>query len=567
MNFISHNYPSLKIFPLVIATFLSTNAIAQWPVQICNEPLDTADCVVNDTTPDYKTAFYNYMIIRDQYLTNVPKFGKNPLSNNPATKVDLKLDVYLPCNNETNRPMVIVPRASHYSFGNGVTSLGNGKHRYLLRELAKKGFVAVAMEYRSYTRITSPGFYVDITPGEGNALDSCAYNSYLTGHADGTDHFFRCYKCLIESGHNIEAEVIKKWMMYINVQDILAAVGYCAEDPAGIGFNVDTGNVFVGGLSNGGQIALTAAYLDDDEYTSNIENNIKNYLGPTASLGYAGILSPNFEFKGSFNFWGSIHDIDLIDDDDPPSYLVHGTWDDTVPYQDNFLGFQSNNEESHFYSYGSEAIACRLNEKGVNYGLFSMYRVGHGAFPIIDACTPGTICGVTWSDNLIKKLATFMRSLILTNTYATTIKNINPQNFGCNQALSQSLILELYESNLNGNCIQSPAHLPNNLSELLEYCNCEPVTVPGVNSVSDFSIFSKSSSYNELDIYPNPAREFVQFDLTQENDLIRIYDIYGKLVLEAIPKNNNSNRIDISRLNVGHYLVKTGNFHGKFIKL
>ena len=526
------------------------------------------DCIINDTVPDYKTAFYDYMIYRDVYVNDVPKFGKNPGPPNPANKVDLKLDVYIPCNVETSRPLVIIPRASHYSSDGGITSTGTtGKHRYILRELARRGFVGVALEYRSYKRVTSTGYYVDITPGPSNAIDSCAYDSYLVGAADNTDHFFRCYKCLYEAGYDMEAEVFKKWMMYINVQDVLSAVGYCTEDPKELGINADVNNVFIGGLSNGGQIALTAAYLDENEYVTGIENQIKNALGPLDQNGYADDLPSDFEFKGVFNFWGSTHDITHIDANDPTAYLVHGTWDDTVPYQDNYLGFESAQEQSHFYSYGSEAIACKLNEQGINFGLYSMYRVGHGAFPQIDPCTPGLICGIQWSDILIKKVANYMSKLVINNNYPIVISGINPQNYGCNVAISQTLILELYESDLAGNCIQNPAHFPGNLSQMLEYCDCEPVVLPSAELKAGFELFNTELDHSDIHIYPNPTNGHLQIDLLEAENNVRIYNVLGELVFEtAIPGKIESKTLDLSDLSPGNYVLTTGLRSKNFIK-
>ena len=77
------------------------------------------------------------------------------------------------------------------------------------------------------------------------------------------------------------------------------------------------------------------------------------------------------------------------------------------------------------------------------------------------------------------------------------------------------------------------------------------------NNISDLN--------NKLNIYPNPAKNFVQIS-TENNDIIYIYDIRAKLVKQINNTNSRNIRIDISNLENGIYFVKTSNRIAKFIK-
>ena len=283
---------------LLIALVTSANSHAQTLVQVCNESLDPSVCVVNPVSPNYKDSLYQYLIYRDIFAKDVIKIGKNVNNNSPNARVNLELDIYLPCNNEVDRPLVLVPRAVSYTSQNGKSSLEiEADYRYLLQELAVKGFVVVAYEYRTYTKIFNPGFYFDITPNanNGNALDSCAVMAFVNGAATVSNHYYRCHSCLMNAGKENEAEAFKKLIMYNLKQDALAAVGYAVTDPNGLGINVDPEKVFIGGISNGAQVALSSAYIDSDDYSSGFfENTITNLYGEFNSIQYAVNLDSGF---------------------------------------------------------------------------------------------------------------------------------------------------------------------------------------------------------------------------------------------------------------------------------
>ena len=65
--------------------------------------------------------------------------------------------------------------------------------------------------------------------------------------------------------------------------------------------------------------------------------------------------------------------------------------------------------------------------------------------------------------------------------------------------------------------------------------------------------------YNDkFDLYPNPCGDYfnVYSDSNTEPKLIKIYSLTGKKVLSNRPK-SNSNKIDVSNLSSGKYIVKS----------
>jgi hypothetical protein len=75
-------------------------------------------------------------------------------------------------------------------------------------------------------------------------------------------------------------------------------------------------------------------------------------------------------------------------------------------------------------------------------------------------------------------------------------------------------------------------------------------------SVIPLSIESDDSDSNELQIYPNPARGFVNFAFSHpqyNNSVLRVYSVEGKLVKEVLV-NDPALTIDLSNLGHGLYL-------------
>lgn len=71
---------------------------------------------------------------------------------------------------------------------------------------------------------------------------------------------------------------------------------------------------------------------------------------------------------------------------------------------------------------------------------------------------------------------------------------------------------------------------------------------------------------NEVFIYPNPARNILKIDLENENYIIRLFSLDGKMIIES----QNKKSIDLTKISSGHYIIniQTDNriYSGKIIK-
>ena len=71
--------------------------------------------------------------------------------------------------------------------------------------------------------------------------------------------------------------------------------------------------------------------------------------------------------------------------------------------------------------------------------------------------------------------------------------------------------------------------------------------------------------YQELTIYPNPAKDVLRINNLTDNQLVTIYSINGAVVKKIIASGDTE--IDISNLNAGIYIIGVGNEFSKFIKM
>ncbi len=97
-------------------------------------------------------------------------------------------------------------------------------------------------------------------------------------------------------------------------------------------------------------------------------------------------------------------------------------------------------------------------------------------------------------------------------------------------------------------------------------CNNDIISDWKVVSIKTDNVGIAKISKNQLSIYPNPVTDFIQIDATQYTKA-NIYNVNGQLVLQA----GSSNRIDVSQLSNGLYIIKAtdkaGNLHtAKFSK-
>ncbi|MFT4668255.1 MAG: para-nitrobenzyl esterase, partial [Gammaproteobacteria bacterium] len=233
--------------------------------------------------PTCDGARYIEDVFTDVEVTEGINFGSATTISGNAKELDM--DIYEPSGDVVeNRPVIIL--------GFGGSFIGGTRQDldFLCRAYAKKGFVAVTIDYRLY---------------DGSLLP-------------------------LPSAETMQDVVTK------TVADFKAAVRFFREDADGTNeYGVDPNLVFLGGVSAGGIAAAHAAVMDDsDTYSDELEAII------TANGGLEGNSSDNLQYssevQGFVNFSGGLGDADWIDENDPPFFSIHDDMDGTVPYGEGF---------------------------------------------------------------------------------------------------------------------------------------------------------------------------------------------------------------------------------------
>lgn len=100
-------------------------------------------------------------------------------------------------------------------------------------------------------------------------------------------------------------------------------------------FRFDTANIFIGGVSAGGQIALQTAYVSTEEMNEAVFKNVSLALGPINANFYAAPARASFTIKGVLNLWGALYTAPGIsvsnflqrNANNPPLIAFHGLKD------------------------------------------------------------------------------------------------------------------------------------------------------------------------------------------------------------------------------------------------
>ncbi len=315
----------------LILLFLFTVSLSAQPPtnrytsEIFTGVTETNNVIFSTNIPKPKPGggFYEFIT---GYPLNVKEWDTSP--------VTLRMDVFEPTGDTlSKRPMIII------CFGGGFLSGGRDHWsiRLLCQKLARRGFVTAAIDYR---------------------LGMNVFDSDLAMRA-----------------------------VYRGVQDGRSAVRYFKADAAGPDtYRVDADNIFIGGHSSGGFIALHNAYLDKE-----IERPISTYTWsqdghPVADqlcLDCVGNnLTQNGQAKAVFSLAGAVGFTDFIEGpNDKNLTMFHSLDDDTVPY------YSGTPFSSIIWLvvgadlptvYGSDSIATRGNVVGLNYGFNSYANRGHG---------------------------------------------------------------------------------------------------------------------------------------------------------------------------------------------
>ena len=196
--------------------------------------------------------------------------------------MNLQVDIYQAVgDNQTDRPLIIIAHGGSFISGTrtnpSMVSLGE--------TFAKRGYVVASISYRLMS-------FLDLTNSPA------ALNGVAEALSDGRAAV-RYFRKTVEEGNP---------------------------------YNIDPNQIYFGGNSAGGVIAIHAAFMQESDITNpELITALNNNGGIEGNSGNEGYSS---EVRGAISLAGGIHNVNFITPNDAGTLLIscHGEDDTTVPY-------------------------------------------------------------------------------------------------------------------------------------------------------------------------------------------------------------------------------------------
>ena len=272
-------------------------------------------------------------------------------SSTEASAVPLKLDVYCPDTNLTNRPVLM------FIHGGGFT--GGIKHKPEIIEMGKyyasRGFVYVSIDYRTTEEL-----------GNIDDMNQEEVIEYYRGIApqEWIEHSLEG----AESTKQIQQAVA----MYTAQRDAKAALRWVIANADT--YEIDTDEIAVGGASAGAITTVALGLTDLGDFRDEISLQDDPTLSTTN-------LNETYEVQSMIYFWGSnkkvelyntVYEVDRYDGDDPELFMAHGDgYDPVTPYegalvlQDIYDSLEIHNELVTLEGHGHGAWNAVVDGKGL----------------------------------------------------------------------------------------------------------------------------------------------------------------------------------------------------------
>ncbi|MCL2074736.1 MAG: alpha/beta hydrolase [Marinilabiliaceae bacterium] len=261
---------------------------------------------------------------------------KTKLLKKEAT-IPLELDIYHPANDALDKcPIFVYLHGGAFMFGDKENKFQHALTDYLV----KRGFIVASINYRL--------------------------------------------------GYSLLGTAATERTIYRNVQDTRAALRFLMFHKNK--YRIDDTQIYLAGSSAGGIIALTTAFMDDNEVFSSIGENrwlLRKDLGGLDNVGNN--LKTNFKVAGTVSLWGAVTDLQILNNN-IPTLLMHGTADDIVPAGKGlplkkYMGKNVYNVFSEFWKttsdwnlYGSEPIHNSLKSSKTPVKYIPFHDFGHDLY-------------------------------------------------------------------------------------------------------------------------------------------------------------------------------------------
>lgn len=292
-------------------TFLLVLAILL--VTACKKEVEP---IITDNGIPIVKADSTYTVLQETNITYAEGLSHNTTSTTPFS-IPLKLDIYYPNNNSSNRPVFM------FIHGGGFT--GGTKTKPEIVEMANyyasRGWVFASIDYRTTEEL-----------GEISGMSPQDVRSYYTGLAPHE------WIDTVIAGSNNDDQVKQATAMYLAQRDSKAALRWIAANAST--YNINKDYITVGGASAGAITTIALGISNQEDFRDEISISDDPTLSTTN-------LSQTYNVKSMVYFWGSnikldvfesvyqLNQYDRYDVNDPELFMAHGeAYDPVTPYQE-----------------------------------------------------------------------------------------------------------------------------------------------------------------------------------------------------------------------------------------
>lgn len=237
-------------------------------------------------------------------------------------ELDLDMDIYIPKNDSLDkRPLIMLIHGGAFFIGDKATS----PYQKWCTHFASLGYVCVSINYRMGFRINS------------KAIQRTAYQATQDAHAA---------------------------MRYLLAKKDI--------------YRIDPDYLFVGGASAGSITAINLAYMrNENRPEATFSSLFTDDLGDIETSGNE--YREDFKIKAIANMWGSVFDLDILNNANTSIISFHGDEDVVLPYRIGYPFRALGEFQKVFFDemYGSYYIDQKARELGIRSELHTFHGEGH----------------------------------------------------------------------------------------------------------------------------------------------------------------------------------------------